>query len=261
MKLDYLNTTKIKNWLDANNIVASGDPLLAFKYYKSEQYHGVITKSTSISDRIKIVKKQIDYIQKSMVNILYESNGKSAKGMRGGYVYAIYNPAWPEYTKIGCAVDVYDRLTSYQTSSPHRDYELVEYIFTDDRLELESLIHSKFETKGEWVKANKEEMSDFLRQYKMYPDKEITDFCLTESASQLIESLGDNLSIKQKVKSVLKQYGMFFCEYVNMEKNQFLNHIESSKTVRVRKSHIDIHGTNLKYCMLENKFYMESAIG
>ena len=39
-----------------------------------------------------------------------------------GYVYAITNPAWPGWVKVGMAVDSNDRLNSYQTSSPFRDF-------------------------------------------------------------------------------------------------------------------------------------------
>ena len=43
---------------------------------------------------------------------------------KAGYVYVITNAAWPEWVKVGMAIDADDRLNGYQTSSPFRDYEL-----------------------------------------------------------------------------------------------------------------------------------------
>ena len=41
-----------------------------------------------------------------------------------GEVYIITNPAWKGWIKIGMAVESKDRLKTYQTSSPLRDYKL-----------------------------------------------------------------------------------------------------------------------------------------
>ena len=42
-----------------------------------------------------------------------------------GWVYIIANDAWPGFVKVGCAVDLKDRLKVYQTGSPFRDYHIV----------------------------------------------------------------------------------------------------------------------------------------
>jgi len=76
-----------------------------------------------------------------------------------GEVYAITNPAWPEWIKIGKAVRADDRLNGYQTSSPHRDYEILARISVDNRHEKELEMHKRFEDnasdrKGEWFKTD-----------------------------------------------------------------------------------------------------------
>ena len=52
------------------------------------------------------------------------------------------------------AVDAEDRLKQYQTSSPHRDYELVKCYSTSNRRETEAKAHTELEKhykrKGEW---------------------------------------------------------------------------------------------------------------
>lgn len=74
-----------------------------------------------------------------------------------GSVYIISNKAWPDWIKIGMAVDAEDRLKGYQTGSPMRDYSLEFYLSFDDRRKAESKVHKKckklgFEFNGEWFK-------------------------------------------------------------------------------------------------------------
>ena len=61
--------------------------------------------------------------------------------VKEGYVYVMTNPAWPEWIKVGMAVDSEDRLKSYQTSSPFRDYILVYSYEVDDRRAAEAAAH------------------------------------------------------------------------------------------------------------------------
>ena len=73
---------------------------------------------------------------------------------KGGQVYIICNPSFPNWCKVGMAVDAEDRLKQYQTSSPHRDYELVKCYDAYDRRESEVKAHTELEKhyirKGEW---------------------------------------------------------------------------------------------------------------
>ena len=74
-----------------------------------------------------------------------------------GYVYAITNPAWDSWVKIGMAVDAEDRLRAYQTSSPHRDYSLLEATKVNNKRKAEALAHQLCsriceDRYGEWFK-------------------------------------------------------------------------------------------------------------
>jgi hypothetical protein len=76
-----------------------------------------------------------------------------------GEVYAIENKAWDGWIKIGMAVDAEDRLNSYQTSSPLRDYVLLHRSSFNDRRRAEAKAHKKAEAiaeerKGEWFKMS-----------------------------------------------------------------------------------------------------------
>jgi len=79
----------------------------------------------------------------------YEANSQ-------GEVYVIYNKAWPEWVKVGMAVDSNDRLKNYQTSSPFRDYALLYSYEVNDRRVAESAAHVRLAKEcdniNEWFK-------------------------------------------------------------------------------------------------------------
>jgi len=77
-----------------------------------------------------------------------------------GEVYAVMNTAWPDWVKVGKAVDADDRCKGYQTSSPFRDYVVVARMATDNRHSMEREMHRTFEhfsseRRGEWFKIDK----------------------------------------------------------------------------------------------------------
>lgn len=77
-----------------------------------------------------------------------------------GEVYIIVNDAWPDWVKVGKAVNSDDRLNGYQTSAPFRDYRVVAKLLTDDRHNKEKEMHKVFEhfaedRKGEWFKISR----------------------------------------------------------------------------------------------------------
>lgn len=76
-----------------------------------------------------------------------------------GEVYAIVNPAFPEWVKVGKAVNADDRCNGYQTSSPFRDYKIIARLSTDNRHDKENEMHKVFthfadDRKGEWFKID-----------------------------------------------------------------------------------------------------------
>ena len=75
-----------------------------------------------------------------------------------GEVYVITNPAFPDWVKIGMAVDSEDRLKGYQTGDPYRSYKLEFSRGFDDRRKAESKAHTlakkSFIKSGEWFKMS-----------------------------------------------------------------------------------------------------------
>ena len=95
--------------------------------------------------------------------------------VKEGHVYAISNPAWPEWVKIGMAIDAEDRLNGYQTSSPMRDYKLIHSVSFQDRIKAERVAHKAAalcgERKGEWFKITGEEATEILEHIKESEDE------------------------------------------------------------------------------------------
>lgn len=94
--------------------------------------------------------------------------------VQAGYVYVITNKAWPEWVKIGRAIDANDRLRSYQTSSPLRDYWIVHSVHFDDVNAAERkahLIAARITStpwnkvvNGEWFKLTEQQAKDVLKE-------------------------------------------------------------------------------------------------
>lgn len=76
---------------------------------------------------------------------------------RAGFVYIVANPAWPEYVKIGMAIDTTKRLVGYNVNSPHKDFSLVYSAAVADRAYCEEQILDQmkpYRAKGEWFKIS-----------------------------------------------------------------------------------------------------------
>ena len=166
MKHTHKNLQLIETWIDKTNreIVLSDD-------FVREVYHTVLgplypdlNLNKSIKQRFRGFSLQYDFVRRDLLKILHKRSGNSAENIKCGYVYAIANPAWPKFSKIGSTIDVIDRLKTYQTSSPMRDYFLLDYYFVWDRIKEESVLHSLFPNRsGEWVECAKE---DLLKLFK-----------------------------------------------------------------------------------------------
>ena len=95
------------------------------------------------------------------------SSFENLPSTKEGYVYVISNPAWPEWVKVGMAIDANDRCSSYQTSSPLRDYILHCAISSEDRRKDETRAHKLLDgissdRRGEWFKVSVEKATDCI---------------------------------------------------------------------------------------------------
>lgn len=79
--------------------------------------------------------------------------------MDSGYLYIITNRAWPGYIKVGVTKDLKNRLKTYQTGSPHRDYVLRYSLYHPDYLIAEKRIKDTMKPfaksiKNEWYEVD-----------------------------------------------------------------------------------------------------------
>lgn len=91
---------------------------------------------------------------------LNQLRGASISDIRAGMVYLIESPAYKDHLKVGMTLDVIERLNSYQTYSPFRDFRVVKYDFVLDRRRIETLIlyHPDIMNElGEWILRDKAE--------------------------------------------------------------------------------------------------------
>jgi len=85
-----------------------------------------------------------------------------------GFVYAITNPAWDGWVKIGRARDAGKRWGDYLTYSPERDYDLEHFVPCDDRIAAEAEAHRHAallafgRKRGEWFRISLEQAKSVL---------------------------------------------------------------------------------------------------
>jgi len=87
------------------------------------------------------------------------SSFENYKKITKGEVYIITNKAWPEWIKVGKAVNTEDRLKGYQTSDPFRSYKIHHSFKVNNRHTFEVFSHDLLkgectEFKNEWFKMN-----------------------------------------------------------------------------------------------------------
>ncbi len=102
---------------------------------------------------------------------LFDYSIKSYSKIKDGYVYAITNPAWEGWVKIGMAIDAEDRCNAYQTSSPLRDYKIETSVIVKDRRKAESEAHKKAkqiagQCAGEWFKMPIENAKHIIEELR-----------------------------------------------------------------------------------------------
>ena len=148
-------------------------PMMKKKHYRCIPCHskmGLVTNPKRMYVNGKYIKATHPLYKagryKTFNDAAFEGTYK-LDSIREGYVYVITNKAWPEWVKIGMAIDAEDRLNGYQTSSPMRDFVLEHSVASTDRRESEKEAHTKalplsLDSKGEWFKLSVEQAITIL---------------------------------------------------------------------------------------------------
>jgi len=95
---------------------------------------------------------------KQKANYIGSTALKAFNKVKEGYVYILVNPAYPDWVKIGMAVDAEDRCKSYQTGDPFRSYKMVYTAYSKDKAMSENKAHKAAEAiaerRGEWFRMS-----------------------------------------------------------------------------------------------------------
>lgn len=189
MKTTHQNIVLIETWLkETDKEISLKDEFVREVYQEVLENSFKIKDSESLKTRNRAYKLQYDYVRRDLLKIKYKRNNNSSTGIKEGFVYAIGNPAWKEFIKIGSAIDVIDRLKSYQTSSPFRDYYLIDYYFSHNRLLEESNLHKTFEERNsEWCKVSEEDIKCKFKILKEENSVKVLQEKLIEQKKTLFE--------------------------------------------------------------------------
>ena len=73
------------------------------------------------------------------------------------YIYILTNPAYPEHVKIGRTISPLNRLTTYNTGSPFKDYRYEFLKETEKAQEIENYFSEKYNSINEWYELTVDE--------------------------------------------------------------------------------------------------------
>lgn len=211
MKLTHKNIELIENWLDENNLeVQLNDDFIRRVYEEVLEDLFKLKEKESVRVRKRGYELQYSFVRRDLLKISHKRNNKSASGIKAGFVYAIGNSAWPDFVKIGSAIDVDDRLNSYQTSSPLRDYFILDYYCVYDRILEEDYLHDLFKDRNsEWCKVSYDEIKTLFRNRKRHHNITVLPEKLMEVKNQIVLQRSQDeqlrLTAKKESKRVKRQ--------------------------------------------------------
>jgi hypothetical protein len=229
MKFGHSNITEIEQFLGKSKFEINFSVESLYKLNKI-LFAAELCKKSTTATKVHFMSQGCEYMARDLLKIKYKQNDHSAKNIKEGFVYAITNPAWPEYVKIGCAIDVFDRLSSYQTSSPKRDYKLEAFVFVEDRLQFESYIHNKYECDGEWVKDK-----TVLLEFKLLK-KSLKDKVKKIVSNEYIKSIEICKEVLNEPNDFRKFERIWMLSKNNIDKFSNKEKIEIRKALRINSS-------------------------
>ena len=150
-----------------------------------------------------------------------------------GFVYFIKNGLGSKHVKVGMAINLDNRLTSYQTAFSN-DIYLVGYIECENYISLEKEIHSYLSdkrVKGEWFSLDANDFFDISTQYDF---KQVNNFYN-----------GDYKTIETSIKESKENVDVF----------EFARNLQKDKIYNTAKLFTEFKKTSSKYNDLNTSWF------
>ena len=110
--------------------------------------------------KLRMRRKRFERVSEKVDGLYYRP--------KHGYVYIISNPTYRGWVKVGCALDATDRLGSFQTATPHRNFTLQWSRAFEDKLaaerEAHNILSNHCKRKSEWFYIKAEEAIEILEK-------------------------------------------------------------------------------------------------
>lgn len=130
------------------------------KYY-------ICNQCDSIKRKINTLKKKAAQGEDVLASLATIKAIDEYNRIPNGYIYAITNPAFKGWVKVGLAANVDDRLRGYQTASPFRDYKVEVSLKVKDRHRIEKLCHKAlgelYPQSYEWFQCDVAEVQNIMQ--------------------------------------------------------------------------------------------------
>jgi dipeptidyl aminopeptidase/acylaminoacyl peptidase len=216
MKIKHENIELIENWFDSNNLELTFSKDIIRRIYDDVfEDNFKINNISSMKRRIYMYNIQYEFIRRDILKLIYKRNNYSAQGISEGFVYAIGNPSWPDYVKIGSSSDVIDRLNSYQTSSPLRDYYIIDFFFSHNKLKDETELHEMFDDRNsEWCKTSVDEVKRIFKRNKEINAVGLTPDKIIAGKTKYFTD-PDILNIKGDIRAIIRLIRILKVEFVD----------------------------------------------
>jgi hypothetical protein len=113
----------------------------------------------------RYIAKQAEKIKNKILLDDTKVTGKQTS-VTEGFIYAIENSAWKGWIKVGCSSNLDERLSTYQTGDPFKQYKIILSKPVKHRKDAEKEIHNllrKVDKNGEWFHTSKDYLANLFR--------------------------------------------------------------------------------------------------
>ena len=111
---------------------------------------------------IKPEQPELEVAIPAPIDAALEGRRGSQAVFEAKHVYVLTNPAYDGWVVIGQTKNLKSRISGYNSADPHRAFKLEHSVVLEDYYAAEDKLKAAFESKGEWLKADVNDVIDFI---------------------------------------------------------------------------------------------------